>query len=111
MSPNLSILGQLSAIASISLPQADRSRVAKPRRGRPLGALRTARATQILAYLAANQPAGRNAIAKHVGCKPDTLTHTLRVMAEAKQVRRIGICKGARWALYGWTDHKARMAA
>ena len=75
------------------------------------GPLRAERASKVLEYLADHQPASRSEIAKHVGCAADTLTHILRGMAEAKQIRSIGIYKGTRWALHGWTDHKARMAA
>ncbi len=110
-----SLLGQLAAVASIEPPPpiafTGQSRAVQKGNDTRYGPLRAARAQQILDYLHEHQPAGRTELAKHVGCKPDTLSHTLRAMGEQKLVRSIGVKKGSRWVLYGYTDHMARMAA
>lgn len=117
--PNIfSLTGQLSALsAAIEKPNdgtltlTERGLAVQRGNNTRFGPLRAARAAAVIEYLADHQPASRSEIAKHVGCAPDTLTHILRVMAEAKQIRSIGICKGARWALYTYRDNRARLAA
>ena len=63
---------------------------------------RAKRERAVLDYLAAHQPAMRSVIARHVGCRPDTLTHTLRALRDRGLARSVGHLRGARWVLPNW---------